>query len=99
MALRKLPGALRATAAAVAAALALAGCGSSVNQENFDRIKAGMTKQEVTAILGKPDETSGFSLGSLSGESATWKGKDASIDIQFANEKVLSKQYAKGAPK
>ncbi len=99
MAFRKLPGALRATAAAVAAALVLAGCGSNVNQENFDKIKAGMTKEEVTAILGKPDETSGFSLGSLSGESATWKGKDASIDIQFANEKVMSKQYAKGAPK
>lgn len=90
---------IRNVAAALLAALALAACGSRVSQENFDRIKAGMTKDEVVAILGKPDETSGFSLGSLSGESASWKGRDAAIDIQFANGKVMSKQYGKSEAK
>jgi hypothetical protein len=84
----------RVVLAALMAALVLAACGSKVSQENFDRIKAGMTKEEVVAILGKPDETSGFSLGTLSGESAAWTGKAASISIQFANEKVLSKQFS-----
>jgi hypothetical protein len=89
------PKAVRASLAALLAALALAACGSRVSQENFDRIQSGMTREEVVAILGAPTETSGFSVGSLSGESAAWSGKDASISIQFANGKVMSKQYSK----
>ncbi|MFZ5555637.1 MAG: DUF3862 domain-containing protein [Pseudomonadota bacterium] len=99
MTFKTVPAALRATLAALLAALVLAACGSKVSQENFDRIKSGMTKEEVVAILGKPDETSGFSLGNLSGESAAWTGRDASISVQFANDKVLSKQYSKAAAK
>jgi hypothetical protein len=87
--------AVRASLAALLAALALAACGSRVSQENFDRIQSGMTREEVVAILGAPTETSGFSVGGLSGESAAWSGKDAGISIQFANGKVMSKQYSK----
>lgn len=31
----------------------LAGCGGGVNQEQFRRLKGGMTPQEVQAVLGK----------------------------------------------
>lgn len=31
----------------------LAGCGGSVDQKKFERLKIGMTSQEVQAILGK----------------------------------------------
>ncbi|WP_333844861.1 outer membrane protein assembly factor BamE domain-containing protein [Pelomicrobium sp.] len=74
----------------------LAACGAKVTQENFDKIKAGMTQEEVTALLGEPTESSGFSLGNLSGTSAVWKDRDGAIHIQFVNGKVLSKQFVKG---
>ncbi len=81
----------------IAAALAaLVACGTKVTQENFDKIKAGMTQEEVTALLGEPTEASGFSLGNLSGTSAVWKDKNGAIHIQFVNGKVLSKQFVKG---
>lgn len=79
-----------------AALVVLAACGSKVTQENFDKIKAGMTQEEVTALLGEPTESSGFSLGNLSGTSAVWKDKNGAIHIQFVNGKVLSKQFVKG---
>lgn len=41
----------------IAAAALLAGCGSKVSQSNFDKVKEGMTKSEVVAILGEPKET------------------------------------------
>jgi hypothetical protein len=74
----------------------LVGCGSKVNQENFDKIKTGMTMAEVKTILGEPGETSSVGLGSLSGTSATWKVKEAAISIQFVNNKVTLKNFNKG---
>lgn len=85
--------------AVVAIALLLSACGSKVSQENFDKIKSGMTQEEVASILGKPTESSSMSLGSLSGSSSTWKDKEGSITIQFANGKVLSKQFSREAAK
>ncbi|MEW5708017.1 MAG: DUF3862 domain-containing protein [Pseudomonadota bacterium] len=78
------------------ALVVLTACGSKITQENFDKIKAGMTQEEVTTLLGEPTESSGFSLGNLSGTSAVWKDKDGAIHIQFVNGKVLSKQFVKG---
>jgi outer membrane protein assembly factor BamE (lipoprotein component of BamABCDE complex) len=43
----------------------LAGCGSKITQENFDKIQVGMGQDEVTTILGKPTESSSVSFGSL----------------------------------
>lgn len=74
-------------------ALALAACGSPVNQENFARIETGMTQQEVEAILGKPSEASTASFGGVSGGSATWNHKDVTISVQFMNDKVQFKQF------
>ena len=36
-----------------ASGLLLSGCGGSVDQKNFERLKVGMTSQEVQGILGK----------------------------------------------
>src|SRR5204862_2951835 len=33
--------------------LAITGCGGAVNQKNFEKLKIGMTSQEVQGILGK----------------------------------------------
>lgn len=72
----------------------LSACGSRINQENFDQIQTGMTLEEVTSILGKPDESSSASFGTISGGTATWKRDETVITVQFVNDKVQFKQFA-----
>jgi outer membrane protein assembly factor BamE (lipoprotein component of BamABCDE complex) len=73
----------------------VSGCGSKVNQSNFDKVKTGMTRAEVEDILGKPTEESGGAAAipgiSVSGKIATWKDGDKVITVTFANEKVVTK--------
>jgi hypothetical protein len=68
------------------------GCERRVSAENFDRIQPGMSKAEIVEILGEPDETSGFGMGDLSGDAATWMSGKDSISVQFVNGKVFAKQ-------
>ena len=79
-------------ACALAALLLLAAC-SKVTQENFARIQDGMSEQEVSAILGKPAESSSASILGISGTSSKWVGDDAVIVIRFVNGKVAVKSY------
>ena len=69
-------------------------CGSKVSQANFEKIQAGMTLEEVQAILGPPSESSGMAIGGLSGSSSTWKSKEGTISIQFFNGKVQAKSFS-----
>ncbi len=64
--------------------LALAGC-SPVTQENFAKLEAGMSRQQVEALLGKPGECA----GALGMSSCTWGAKHRFISIQFAGDKVM----------
>ncbi|RJR42814.1 MAG: outer membrane protein assembly factor BamE [Deltaproteobacteria bacterium] len=74
----------------------LAACGSSrLTQENFDKIHTGMTQAEVTAILGEPTESSSVDVAVFSGTASTWKKDGTIITIQFANGKVVAKQFSK----
>jgi hypothetical protein len=41
------------SACLVVSCLLNVGCGGSVNQQNFERLKVGMSSQQVQAILGK----------------------------------------------
>lgn len=70
----------------------LAGCGSSVTRDNFDKIKDGMTVAEVEAILGKPTSTGAGSGAAISvnasGQVSTWQDGERSITITFVNGKV-----------
>jgi len=75
-------------------ALLAAGCGSKVSQANFDKITTEMTRQQVESILGKPTETSSTDIGIASGGSSVWKSKDATIIVQFLNDKVMTKSFA-----
>jgi len=71
---------------------AMTACSDAVDQASFDKISVGMPKEQVIAILGRPTEASSINVAGISGESASWvKGGD-SINIQFANEKVLAKR-------
>ncbi len=77
----------------IAACALLMACGSPVNQDNFDKIKTDMTLDEVQSILGKPVESSTASFGTISGGAATWKHDEATITVQFVNNKVQFKQF------
>ena len=69
--------------AVLAACVLLAAC-SKINQENYSKLKAGMSKAEVEAILGKPTECS----GALGMSSCTWGDEKAFISVQYAADKV-----------
>jgi hypothetical protein len=73
---------------------ALSACSRSrVTQENFDKIKNGMTFEEVKKILGEPADSASVDIGIFSGGTSTWKGKDGTVSIQFVNGKVKAKQF------
>ncbi|MBS0337163.1 MAG: outer membrane protein assembly factor BamE [Proteobacteria bacterium] len=80
-------------------ALALAACGSKVTPENYERIKDGMSQEEVTAILGPPAETSSLTILGISGTSSSWTGGDLTVTIQFVDGKVRIKSMGKAAAK
>ena len=76
--------------------LCLAACDSlRLTQENFDKIRTGMTQAEVTAILGEPTESSSVDVAVFSGTASTWRKDGVVITIQFANGKVVAKQFSK----
>jgi hypothetical protein len=80
----------------VLAALTLAGCGSRINQDNFEKVKTGMTLAQVKVILGNPTESSSVDVAVFSGTVSKWQAGDLTITIQFVNGKVVAKQLAKG---
>lgn len=64
--------------------LVLAGC-NPITQENFAKLEAGMSRQQVEELLGKPGECA----GALGMSSCTWGAKHRFISIQFAGDKVM----------
>jgi hypothetical protein len=88
----------RVCATALLASALLVGCGSKITQENFDKIQTGMSREDVKAILGEPTESSGVSVGAISGDSWVWKTDGTVITIQFVGGKVLAKQFGRKAP-
>lgn len=83
--------------AVVVAALAI-GCGSAINQTNFDRIDNDMSREAVIDILGEPTESNDVGIAGFSGGMATWRDDDGNmITIQFVNGKVKGKQFASGS--
>ena len=84
--------------AVAALLLALAGCGSKVNEKNFARIEDGMTEAQVIDLLGKPTETSSMGALGVSGSSAVWSDDGARISVQFVNGKVRLKQFDRVKP-
>ena len=62
----------------------LAAC-SKLNQENYSRLKTGMDKAQVEALLGSPTECS----GALGVTSCTWGDEKTFISVQYAGDKGL----------
>ena len=64
--------------------LAIMGC-SKVTQENYDRIKSGMTYEEVKKILGDPTNCeSGLGI-----KSCVWQHGEKKIDIKILADQVI----------
>lgn len=71
----------------------IAAC-SPVTADNYAKVKAGMTREEVYAILGKPDEVAGGDIGPISMSGETWKGRKQTVKITFGGDKVVLKSIA-----
>jgi len=85
---------MRITLAAFAAALLLAAC-SKVTQENFAKVKEGMSEKEVHAILGSPTESSSVALLGISGTHSKWVSGDSAISVRFVNGQVATSSFNK----
>ena len=72
------------TLALIATCVLLVAC-NKVNQENYSKLKAGMSMAEVESLLGAPDECS----GALGLSSCTWGDQKTFISVQYAGNKVL----------
>ncbi len=68
---------------------------SKVTQSNFDKVQIGMTMEEAVAILGEPTTSQSIDVVGVSGASATWKGKNGVINIQFLNNSAQIKNFNK----
>ncbi len=65
--------------------LSLWGCSSKVNQDNYKKIKIGMSYEEVTAILGEP-----VTCESILGiQNCDWGDETRAINIKFAADNVV----------
>jgi len=75
----------------------LVGCGISntkVTRENYDKLKNGMTSQEVLEIMGKANTSTESDMGEL-GKIELWHYQlgNKAIDITFDNGKVIDKSW------
>jgi hypothetical protein len=76
---------------AASAMLLLSAC-SKATPANYEKIKSGMSPDEVHAILGKPDDVSGGGIGNFTVSTETWKGSKNVIEVTFAGDKVSIKR-------
>ncbi|MEA1947610.1 MAG: DUF3862 domain-containing protein [Thermodesulfobacteriota bacterium] len=65
--------------------LAIVGC-DKVNKENYDKIKIGMSYEEVLGILGEPDTCQDPVLKT---KSCIWGESDKQIKIKFVVDTVV----------
>ncbi len=72
----------------------LSGCGSShrITQENYDRLKTGMTSAEVEAVLGKPDEIKSADIPLVATASHLYENGGNRIVLTFYNDKLVTKE-------
>ncbi len=72
-------------ATVLVACLLLSACTDKVNQDNYAKLAPGMSRAEVEALLGKPEQCS----GALGFSSCNWGDEARFISVQYAGDKVL----------
>ncbi len=75
----------------VVSMLVIGGCSSKINQENYKKIKIGMSLEEVTAILGEPVQCESV----LGAKNCDWGDEKRVINIKFVADNVVFRS-AKG---
>ena len=70
----------------------LAAC-SKVNQENFLKVREGMSEEEVIALLGRPAESNSVNVLGISGTASRWVSGKAVITVRFVNGQVAFKSF------
>jgi hypothetical protein len=97
---------LRVLVVAIGLSVSLFGCMSRITKDNAEKIKTGMTDQEVSNILGAANETAEVKIPDFGGmvgapnvipngaKSSTWREGDKVITVTFVNGKVFSKTTA-----
>ncbi|MCG8312197.1 MAG: hypothetical protein MI976_03190 [Pseudomonadales bacterium] len=73
-----------AIGATVGSLLLLAGC-SKLNKENYDKLKTGMEKSELEAIIGSADTCE----EALAAESCVWGDDSKNIKVKFVAGKAV----------
>jgi len=71
--------------------LTLVACGNKLTNDNFSKVKNGMTEAEVRAILGKPDEVETSEILGLKNTSYLYEKGDTRASINFISNNVISK--------
>ena len=69
---------------AVMIVLSIAGC-SKLTMENYNKLKAGMTYNEVVNTIGSPDKCSDM----LGMRNCVWGDEKRSATVTFAGDRVL----------
>lgn len=83
----------------VTSVLLVAGC-SKVTKENYDKVKVGMTKDQVIEILGKPADKSEAEIAGLElGKLETWSWNSSGyggkfIMISFQKGRVSDRHWS-----
>jgi outer membrane protein assembly factor BamE (lipoprotein component of BamABCDE complex) len=65
-----------------------AGKPAKTTKENADKVKVGMTKAEVEALLGPGITRAGAKIDSFGGEVMVWEGEAGTITVGFETGKV-----------
>ncbi len=76
---------IRTLAGIVALTFTLAAC-SKVSKENYETLSVGMDYDEVTKVIGDPDNCS----ETLGTKSCTWGDDSKNIKVTFAGSKAMA---------
>lgn len=63
---------------------AFLGC-SKITPENYEKIKVGMTYEQVTAVIGQPDKCD----AALGAKNCIWGNEKKNITVKFIADKVV----------
>jgi hypothetical protein len=78
------------TAVAATLLLTLAAC-SRVTADNYAKLETGMSRAEVHALLGAPDEVSGGGIGRMTLMTERWDGRKHVISVTYAGDELAIK--------
>jgi outer membrane protein assembly factor BamE (lipoprotein component of BamABCDE complex) len=68
------------------------GCGEKLTVKNLDRVKIGMTQQEVKSILGNCTRKAAATSLGLHGSAWIYQQRATQVTVSFVNDGVVFKE-------